>query len=366
MRRQPWRRLSACSGTSQLFRVEESLPEGGITLLEVLDKLNAGTYTAPDFSDFADDVARLNDAWAARDVQAIVGSLDLAYPGAYLLAESWERMRRAFSFVGSLNAGVTTMKIFADATMSDKHAKTLKALLRASFGNESWLMLSAEIQDALRERKRDALAAYLLAQPEPDAAPTGKWENTNDLYAYYLLDVEMGACQLTSRLVQASGSVQLFVQRCFMGIEPDVKVQADGAEGDSAWRWWTTMRKYRLEEANWKVFLWPENWIEPQLKKDRSSFFKDLENELLQNEVNQETVETAFANYLTSCKGWRNSRSPASTKKTTATMPSSTYSAEQPAPSHTSTTTVATTIVSGRRGKRWTSTSRATTSCRPS
>jgi len=79
----------------------------------------------------------------------------------------------------------------------------------------------------------------------PLDAPTGKWENTNDLYAYYLLDVEMGACQLTSRLVQASGSVQLFVQRCFMGIEPEVRVEADGPNGDSAWCWWKWMRKYR-------------------------------------------------------------------------------------------------------------------------
>ena len=155
----------------------------------------------------------------------------------------------------------------------------------------------------LRERKRDALAAYLLTQPMPADAPSGKWENTNDLYAYYLLDVEMCSCQLTSRLVQASGSVQLFVQRCFMGLEPQVAVSADGDDGDSAWRWWKWMRKYRVWEANRKVFLWPENWIEPELKKDRSPFFKDLENELLQNEINQYTVETAFANYLEKLDG---------------------------------------------------------------
>jgi len=88
-----------------------------------------------------------------------------------------------------------------------------------------------------------------------------------------------------------------------MGLEPDVEVNADGATGDSAWRWWKWMRTYRVWEANRKVFLWPENWIEPELKKDRSSFFKDLENELLQNEINQYTVETAFANYLEKLEG---------------------------------------------------------------
>src|SRR5262249_44289730 len=161
-------------------------------------------------------------------------------------------------FIQSLNAGTDTVKRFAAATMALGHAKALKELLRGKFGVETWLTLSAEIQDALRERKRDALVAYLLTQPRPADAPSGKWENTNDLYAYYLLDVEMTSCQLTSRLVQGSGSIQLFVQRCFMGLEPYVKVQADGDDGDSAWHWWKWMHKYRVWEANLKVFLWPE------------------------------------------------------------------------------------------------------------
>lgn len=254
-------------------------------------------------SNFAGDVERLNEGWPATDVVALTASLDLAYPADFLLVENWERMRRAFYFLDNLNAGLDTVTEFAAAAMSDVHAKKIKELLRSKFGTETWLALATEIQDILRERKRDALAAYLLTQPRPADAPSGKWENTNDLYAYYLLDVEMSSCQLTSRLVQGSGSIQLFVQRCFMGLEPGVAVEADGPTGDSAWRWWTWMRKYRVWEANRKVFLWPENWIEPELKKDKSPFFKDMENELLQNEMNQYTAETAFSNYLEKLDG---------------------------------------------------------------
>jgi hypothetical protein len=287
--------------TSRLMRLRDSLPETKITFLEVLEKLNGGgTYTK---DKFADDVQLLNEAWLKADVKALTDSLNLTYPADYLLAESWERLRRTFYFIDNLNASADRVKTFAAAAMTPDHAKTLKELLRSKFGTETWLALSAEIQDVIRERKRDALSAYLLTQPKPADAPSGKWENTNDLYAYYLLDVEMCSCQLTSRLVQGSGSVQLFVQRCMMGLEPDVVVQADGDDGDSAWRWWKWMRKYRVWEANRKVFLWPENWIEPELKKDRSSFFKDLENELLQNEINQDTVEKAFINYLEKLDG---------------------------------------------------------------
>jgi hypothetical protein len=284
----------------RLLRFRDSLAETEITFLEVLEKLGPPSYTP---AQFAADLERLQDAWTATDLEALIASLDLAYPADYLLAESWERLGRAFYFLDNLNAHADTVKSFAAAAMTDAHAKAVKELFRSKFGEETWLTLSAEIQDALRERKRDSLAAYLLVRPQPADAPSGKWENTNDLYAYYLLDVEMGACQLTSRLVQASGSVQLFVQRCFMGLEPEVTVQVEGADGDSAWRWWQWMRKYRVWEANRKVFLWPENWIEPELKKDRSSFFKDLENELRQNEVTPDTVETAFSNYLEKLDG---------------------------------------------------------------
>lgn len=309
--------------TGRLLKMRESLPETGITLLEVLEKLNGGVYAAAAIPPvtavqlFAADVVRLNEDWPAADVEALVSSLDLLFPSDYLLPQSWERLRRAFYFMEKLNAGPATVQSFAAAAMNETHTKTLKELLRSKLGAETWLTLSAEIQDVLRERKRDALAAYLLAAPQPEGVPSGKWENTSDLYAYYLLDIEMSACQLTSRLVQASGSVQLFVQRCFMGLEPDVRIKDDSeiaeedkpldaaAEDDdaSAWRWWKWMRKYRVWEANRKVFLWPENWIEPELRKDKSQFFKELEDELLQNEINQYTVEAALENYLEKLDG---------------------------------------------------------------
>ena len=238
---------------SRLLRLRDRLPETEITLLEVLQKLNSGAYAAaaarsPTDAEkrlFAEDVQRLNDAWLARDVECIIKSTDIPqYPGGYLLAETWERLRRIFYFLENLNASAETVKAFASSAVGDGHTTALKELLRSKLGTETWLTLSAEIQDVLRERKRDALAAYLLSQPMPPDAPSGKWENTNDLYAYYLLDVEMSACQLTSRLVQASGSVQLFVQRCFMGLEqPKVVVKAYGDNGDSAWRWWKWMQQ---------------------------------------------------------------------------------------------------------------------------
>ena len=95
----------------------------------------------------------------------------------------------------------------------------------------------------------------------------------------------MRPCQLTSRIKQAIGAMQLFVQRCLMNLEAGVSAPA--RPRSRRWREWTWMRNYRVWEANRKVFLYPENWIEPELRDDKSPFFQDLESELLQSELSQ-------------------------------------------------------------------------------
>src|SRR5215470_13898469 len=111
----------------------------------------------------------------------------------------------------------------------------------------------------------------------------------------------MAPCFVTSRTKQAISSVQLFIDRVLLNLEhpnmdeqqPALTLSTDLAK---QWRQWRKL--YRVWEANRKIFLYPENWIEPELRDDKSPFFVELENELLQNEVTQETAEAAFLNYL--------------------------------------------------------------------
>ena len=71
-------------------------------------------------------------------------------------------------------------------------------------------------------------------------------------------------------------------------------VAADALDLDR-WEW---MQRYRVWEANRKVFLYPENWIEPELRDSKSPFFKELESELLQNDVSRDTVKAALTKYI--------------------------------------------------------------------
>jgi signal recognition particle GTPase len=40
--------------------------------------------------------------------------------------------------------------------------------------------------------------------------------------------------------------------------------------------------------------LYPENWIKSELRDDKSAFYKELESELLQKDINTQTVEDAL------------------------------------------------------------------------
>jgi peptidoglycan hydrolase-like protein with peptidoglycan-binding domain len=117
----------------------------------------------------------------------------------------------------------------------------------------------------------------------------------DDLYSYYLIDVEMSPCMITSRIRLALSSIQLFVQRCMMNLEEIVEA---GVSVDERWREWDWMKNYRVWEANRNVFLYPENWLEPELRIDKSPFFKELESKLLQSELTDEAVKEALEEYL--------------------------------------------------------------------
>jgi hypothetical protein len=178
---------------------------------------------------------------------------------------------------------------WAGAVPDVAQARAVQGAVKARYDEQQWLAVAKTLNDPLRQRRRDALVAYVLTMPRILAMNI---RTPDELFEHFLIDVEMGACMATSRIKQAISSVQLFVQRCLMNLEPGVAPAALRAD------WWQWMHSYRIWEANRKVFLHPENWIEPELRDDKSPFFKDLENDLLQNDVTDDTAEAALLRYL--------------------------------------------------------------------
>ncbi len=264
------------------------------------------------------EMAKLTQ-WNAEDLTAIDTSFKLQHtPGHldYTDAELYCRLQKCFA--QKKLTGVNTTIMFDWASVDgvphdfDVSVQTRNAV-KSKYEQDDWLQKITPLYDDIREKKRRALVEYHLENSQRNEAEkilfNGKtipnplyWKDSNALFKYFLIDCEMCSCQLTSRMKQAISSVQFFVQRCFLNLENRfVQVSQDEKEDVSspnAWSQWKWMKNYRIWEANRKIFFYPENWLEPELRDDKSPFFEELENEILQNEVTTENVEAAFLNYL--------------------------------------------------------------------
>jgi hypothetical protein len=119
-----------------------------------------------------------------------------------------------------------------------------------------------------------------------------KLTSVEKLYEYFLIDPGMEPVVQTSRIRLASASVQLFIQRCLLNLEPKVPPSVINAKH---WEW---MKRYRVWEANRKIFLFPENWLDPEFRDDKTHLFAELEGTLLEDDVSADSAEDAFLAYL--------------------------------------------------------------------
>jgi hypothetical protein len=227
-----------------------------------------------------------------RGVRAAVG------PDA---ATGLRHLDAAAAMAKRLGVGGETLANIAsiDYPELDAAADALLAALRDSYPETEAPQRLEPVEDEIRERRRDALVDYLLH------STFRQFATRDDLYQYFLIDTQIQGCARTSRIVAAIASVQLYVYRCLMNLEQDrrpaddpqhlaIAIAPDSIPAQE-WQW---RRSYRVWEANRKVFLWPENYLEPQLRDDRTPLFADLEAALLQRPVSEQSVLDAYAAYL--------------------------------------------------------------------
>ena len=148
-------------------------------------------------------------------------------------------------------------------------------------------------QNIINKKKSDIFCDYIVSLKKDL-----KFKNRNDIYSFFLLDPEMGGCARISRIVSALSSLQLYVHRCLVNLEQseleDIHVDPSFIPRNE-WEW---KKNYRTWEANRKVFLYPENYLEPDSRDNKTPQFKEIEDELLQQKITKETAEAAYCKYV--------------------------------------------------------------------
>jgi len=277
-----WRRLA------DLYAVWDAQPRGVPSLFAIID-----LAANPKVDDYLAALAG-RTGWKPDDLQALANNLGLVYPDDYRDERALVRYAACARLLKKLRVSAAQVLPWRDAaTGGGSPAAAAREILQATkarFDSASWSQAAGPLQDLIRQRRRDALVAYLTSQ---GSAAGHLFADTDALFEWYLLDVEVTPVVRTSRIKQAIGSVQLFIQRAIMNLEDGVTIGADNAS-----HWLTWMQSEQLWEANRKVFLYPENWIEEDLLLNATPFFEDLKTDLLQREVTLDSAEEAYRKYL--------------------------------------------------------------------
>ncbi|HEX7162508.1 MAG TPA: neuraminidase-like domain-containing protein [Trebonia sp.] len=158
---------------------------------------------------------------------------------------------------------------------------------------EAWPATALALQAPVDEERRDALVAvalWKLRAVYPDIT------SARSLSEYLLLDVQMAGRAQISPVKEALNAAQLYLQRCRLNLEREVVISSD----DLPEAWWEWLLDFRVWQANREIFLYPENWLDPSLRRDRTALFADLQNALLQGAISPDSVQDVFQKYLDS------------------------------------------------------------------
>lgn len=202
------------------------------------------------------------DVYFLMNVYAI-SNLPLTAPGGGLRTESWE--------------------------LYVARARNLLDIVHQHLDDEAFATAYAAISSTLETLERDALLGYAIWYLSADFPFL---RTPSDLYQWLLVDVEMSSCATTLRIAEGISSVQLYMQRVRMNVEPFItKIEIPDV-------WWEWMSSYRVWEANRKVFLYPENYVDPSLRRDATPLYKKLAEDLQTSDVGNATASEALGDYF--------------------------------------------------------------------
>jgi Neuraminidase-like domain len=268
------------------FRLKRDLAGGTDDLIGVFEA--NGTGDMGKVYPLIGKLTRRDEAAVKATAEALVTAPAVpAFESEKPIQRLWEGLQVVERFGVSVASLVDWTRIVSPTVTPERRfdiARDVKEAIKARFEPETWQRVAQPIFDKLRQRQRDTLAAHVMHQH--------RFARMEQLYEYFLIDPGMEPVVQTSRIRLAIASLQLFIQRCLLNMELQVHPSVINSK---QWEW---MKRYRVWEANRKIFLFPENWLEPEFRDDKTHLFAELEGALLQGDVSSDLVEDAFLNYL--------------------------------------------------------------------
>ncbi|MDI2145892.1 hypothetical protein KBJ94_28000 [Pseudomonas sp. ITA] len=162
------------------------------------------------------------------------------------------------------------------------------------------------IQSARRSALVDYYTTYCVPQtPLADGTALDRHVRTADeLYEYLLLDTQIGPEVMTSRVAEAISSLQLYINRCLEGLDPDVNNAAgssmveESKPGGFLYEWPDYNQVFSTWAGKERLQYYPSTYLSPELRYNKTELFKALEESINQGQISDDRVESAFQQYM--------------------------------------------------------------------
>ncbi|HCT9736491.1 TPA: insecticidal toxin protein [Morganella morganii] len=175
-----------------------------------------------------------------------------------------------------------------NASPSYANLTTLAGLLQAGLNEQQ----TKQLQDQSEPRRSEALSG------EYRALVMGKpLANRDDIWRTLLIDGKVSAEITTTPLADAIAGIQLYINRTIAGDEPG----ADSAvlERQFFKDWDTYNKRYSTWAGVSQLVYYPENYIDPTIRIGQTGMMNTMLEQLSQSELNSDTLENGFRQYLT-------------------------------------------------------------------
>ncbi|WP_256666907.1 neuraminidase-like domain-containing protein [Pseudomonas sp. SJZ080] len=162
--------------------------------------------------------------------------------------------------------------------------------------------LSLGLDAPLNESLRDAMLALYLNEVVPcnpyliEKGLTEKIKTADDLYEFWLLDVQVSQNVPTSPVACAIASLQQLINAIMMNMEPGYGHVSITAELEKTWS--DGLNRYPIWAAMQQLHYFPDIYLDPNLRLTTTDSFEQLKNDINQARIEPKTVQTAILAYL--------------------------------------------------------------------
>ncbi|MET4876573.1 neuraminidase-like domain-containing protein [Morganella morganii] len=247
----------------------------------MLEELQNKTLWSGNFQDYS-----------GVDYQITISALQIEYTTRFTTWQQLAKLPVYIDIADTLN--ILPEKFNNLLTITEKTAAayseltTLSGQLQAGLNEQQ----TKQLQDQSEPRRSEALSgeyrSLIMGKPLADR---------DDIWRNLLVDGKVSAAITTTRLADAIAGIQLYINRTIAGDEPG----ADNAvlERQFFKDWDTYNKRYSTWAGVSQLVYYPENFIDPTIRIGQTGMMNTMLEQLSQSELNSDTLEEGFRQYLT-------------------------------------------------------------------